>query len=79
MMYNGLYDIKVLEKNLQDRIVKNYEIAANRAKIGHVGSDCFWVRQALAGIVMEALPFSTYVNDKMYESLYNLYIKLSVE
>lgn len=79
MMYNGLYDIKVLEKNLQDRIIKNYEIAANRAKLGHVGTDCFWVRQALAGIVMEALPFSTYVNDKMYESLYNLYIKLSVE
>ena len=78
-MYNGLYDINVLEKNLQDRIIKNYEIEANRAKIGHVGSDCFWVRQALAGIVMEALPFSTYVNDKMYDSLYNLYIKLSVE
>ncbi len=78
-MYNGLYDINVLEKNLQDRIIKNYEIEANRAKIGHVGSDCFWVRQALAGIVMEALPFSTYVNDKMYNLLYNLYIKLSVE
>lgn len=78
-MYNGLYDIKVLEKNLQDRIMKNYEIAANRAKVGHVGTDCFWVKQTLAGMVMEGLPFSTYINDKMYKSLYNLYIKLSVE
>lgn len=78
-MYNGLYDVSVLEKNIQDRLIKNYEIAANRAKVGHVGSDCFWVRQALAGIVMEALPFSTYVNDKMHDALYNLYIKLSTE
>ena len=78
-MYNGLYDVTVLEKNIQDRLIKNYEIAANRAKVGHVGSDCFWVRQALAGIVMEALPFSTYINDKMHNALYNLYIKLSTE
>ncbi len=78
-MYNGLYNIKVLEKNLQDRIIKNYEIAANRAKVGYVGTDCFWLKQTLAGMVMEGLPFSTYINDKMYNSLYNLYIKLSVE
>lgn len=78
-MYNGLYDVTVLEKNIQNRLIKNYEIAANRAKVGHVGSDCFWVRQALAGIVMEALPFSTYINGKMHDSLYNLYIKLSTE
>lgn len=78
-MYNGLYDVTVLEKNIQDRLIKNYEIAANRAKVGHVGSDCFWVRQALAGIVIEALPFSTYINDKMHNALYNLYIKLSTE
>ena len=78
-MYNGLYDVSVLEKNIQDRLIKNYETAANRAKVGHVGSDCFWVRQALAGIVMEALPFSTYINDKMHNALYNLYIKLSTE
>ena len=78
-MYNGLYDVTVLEKNIQDRLIKNYEIAANRAKVGHVGSNCFWVRQALAGIVMEALPFSTYINDKMHNALYNLYIKLSTE
>lgn len=78
-MYNGLYDIAVLEKNLQDRIIKNYEIEANRAKLGHVGSDCFWVRQALAGIVMEALPFSTYINEDMHKALYDLYLKISVE
>jgi hypothetical protein len=78
-MYNELYDVTVLEKNIQNRLIKNYEIAANRAKVGHVGSDCFWVRQTLAGIVMEALPFSTYINSKMHDSLYNLYIKLSTE
>lgn len=77
MMYNGLYDIKVLEKNLQDRIVKNYEIAANRAKIGHVGSDCFWVRQALANMVKEAIVFSPFFSCNTRSSLNALYFKLN--
>lgn len=78
-MYNDLYDVTVLEENIQKRLIKNYEIEANRAKLGYSGSNCFWTKQALAGIVMEALPFSKYISDEMYKSLYNLYIKLSVE
>lgn len=76
--YNQLYDVKVLEKNIQDRIIKNYEIEAKRATLGHVADNCFWVRQAVAGITMEALPWAKYFNSEMYDSLKSLYLKLSV-
>ncbi len=77
-MENELYDITLLGDNIQERLIKNYEIEATRAKYGYVSDECFWTRQALADIVMEALPLSIHFGDKMHDALYNIYLKLSV-
>jgi len=79
MKQKAIYEIGMLEQNLQERLLKNYFLASNRAKWGHVSSDCFWAHQAMAGILMEALPMSRYVSPKMYDALYNIYLKLSVK
>lgn len=76
---NELYNINFLEKSIQDHVMNNYEVEANRAKIGYMAGECFWVRQALADIIMGGLPFASYFNPKLYEALYNLYLKLGVE
>lgn len=77
--YNELYNIDVLEKNIEDRIMRNYEIMANRSKMGYAATECFWTRQILADGIMEALPFTQYFNPELYEELYSLYLKLSTE
>lgn len=77
--FNELYNIDVLEKNIEDRIMRNYEIMANRSKIGYTATECFWTRQILADGIMEALPFTQYFNPELYEELYSLYLKLSTE
>ena len=74
-----IHNISVLQNSIQDRILKNYEIEANRSKVGHVGGTCFWTRQTLANIVRQALPLSVYFGDDMYKSLYNLYLKLGIK
>lgn len=75
----GNDDISVLQDSIQDMILKNYEIEANRSKVGHTGGTCFWTRQTLADMVRQALPLSRYVGDDMYKSLYNLYLKLGIK
>lgn len=79
MAHNCIYDVTVLEKNIQERLIKNYSIEAERAKYGHVAGDCFWTKQTLADITMEALPFAKYFNPEVFESLYSIYLKMSVE
>jgi len=78
-MYNQIYDIKLLDENLQERLIKNYNTEAQRAKLGHVAKECYWTKQVLASIIREGLPMSKYVSDEMYDALYNLYLKISVE
>lgn len=78
-MANALYDMTLLDESLQERLIKNYNIEANRAKIGHVSGECYWNRQVMAAIIREGLPMSKYVSSEMYDALYNLYLKLSVK
>lgn len=78
-MYNQLYDIKLLDENLQERLIMNYNTEAQRAKLGHVAKGCYWTKQVLASIIREGLPMSRCVSDEMYDALYNLYLKISVE
>lgn len=76
-MYNELYDVKFLRENLQDRILKNYEIAVSRARIGKMPGECFWTRQVLASLLYKALAFTTSEDEETWKSLYNVYLKIS--
>ena len=64
--HNKLYEVTLLEQNLQERMAKNYFLASNRAKWGYQSSDCFWTRQAMAGILTEALPMSRFLSPEKY-------------
>lgn len=77
--FNELYNIDVLEKNIEDRIMRNYEIMANRSKIGYAATECFWTKQVIAAMIREALPFSEYFSPERQDSLYRTYLKLSIE
>jgi hypothetical protein len=76
-MYSELYDVKFLRENLQERILKNYEIAANRAKLGYMPGECFWTRQVLASLLHKALALTVSSDEETWNALYNVYLKLS--